>query len=464
MKRLSANLAALLGADLVRRLAGFITVAYLARVLGAERFGIVNIGWTALAYGLAVSAAGLPTLAARRIAAGSGEGILPGFLGSRIVTAVVVFTAILAVAILGIHDRITATVVAVMGIGVLAQAFWVDWYFQGRESLSPVAGARVLSAVCYLTVVLVFVRTPGDLLWVAGGAVMGDILAADIMLRIARKRGVMIRIDLRPETVMTLLRESFPLTVGGVLGYLSINFPTIALALLSTTLHVGIYGAATKLVFFLLVGDRILSTLLLPASARLYAESPDHLAKTLDQSLRWVVLLAVPIAVGGMILARPAIALVFGPTYAASAAVLQIFIWYFVLTMIHTIVTTGVIAVGRERAYGRIMAVTAFLYVVSVCAGVWLFQEQGAAAAVVCSEAISAVLLYRELRRTIRVRVPERLFGIAGALVVMGGAVYALRLTMPVLPVIVGAAAYVLVLFAARGLTREDLRLLRERF
>ena len=464
MKRLSKNLITLLGADLVRRVAGFITVAYLARVLGVDRFGIVTIGWTALAYGLAVSAAGLPTLAVRRIAAGEGDEIIPGILGSRIATAVLVFLVTVVIALVAIHDRITAAVVGVMAMSVLAQAFWVDWYFQGREALAPVALARTVSAFVYLAAVLLFVHGPRDLLWVGGGAVMGDVFAADVMIRFLRKRGVAVRVDLHPATVVRLLRESLPLTVGGILAYLSINFPPLVLAILATQARVGVYGAASKLVFFLLVGDRILSTLLLPASARLHAKSSDLLAGTLRQALRWVLVVALPVAVGGMILAEPIVRLVFGSAYSASAGVLRLFIWYFLLTMVHTVGTTGVIAVGRERAYGRIMMITAVLYAVSVSVGVWFFQEQGAAAGVVFSEAVSAALLFRDLHRTIRIGRPERLAGLIAAVTVMTVIVVLLRGSGVAIPVAAGAVGYLVTLGLARGLTRDDLRSLRERF
>jgi O-antigen/teichoic acid export membrane protein len=463
MKRLSRNLFALLTADIIRRVLGFLAVAYLARVLGTEAFGIVNIGWTTLAYGIALSAAGLPTFAAKRIAAGTGNGLLPGVIGSRIVTAAVVFCCTVILAFLLIHDRVTSLLISVMGMSVLAQSLWVDWYFQGRESLAPVAWARTLSSAVYLAVVIVCVKSRLDILWVAGAAVMGDILAADVMARRLRKEGVAFRIDIRGVTVSTLLRQSIPLSIGAILAYLSINFAPLALGVLRGAADVGIYSAASKLVFFLLVGDRILSTLLLPASARLHAESPEVLARTLREALRWVLIVGLPIAVGGVLLAQPFVSIVFGPLYAEAMPVFQIFVWYFLATMLHTVYTSGVIAAGGERSYGRIMTATAGLYVVTVTAGVLLAGELGAAIGVVVSESVSAALLRRTLGRLITLRRPPRLPAVLAATVGMGFGVYALQGQMIAIPLLAGIALYAILLFAFRGLTADDLRALKGR-
>ena len=67
-----------------------------------------------------------------------------------------------------------------------------------------------------------------------------------------------------------------PLAVGVVLTTLVINYPPLALGIFTTTSNVGIYSAASKLVYFLLMGDRILVLLLLPASARKYLNLQKH--------------------------------------------------------------------------------------------------------------------------------------------------------------------------------------------
>ena len=73
MRNASKNLLSITGGDLSRRVLGFATVAYLARVMTTSDFGAINIGYSVLSYGLVVSAGGLGTLGVREVARGAGE-------------------------------------------------------------------------------------------------------------------------------------------------------------------------------------------------------------------------------------------------------------------------------------------------------------------------------------------------------------------------------------------------------
>jgi O-antigen/teichoic acid export membrane protein len=463
MKRLSKNIASLLVSDIARRIFGFLSVAYLARVLGVSLFGTINIGWTALAYGVALSTAGVSTLAARRIASGEGNDMLPDVVGSRIVLSLCVVVCTVVASILLIHDRVTATIISIMSLSAVAQSFWVDWYFQGRELMAPVAWARTLSAGVYFGIILLFVRQPVDLFWVAGAAVIGDVLAADAMIRRLRKEGVEFRVRIRLRQIARLLHDSLPLAIGGMLAYLSLNLPPFILGFTRSSTEVGIYGAASKLVLFLLLGDRILASLLLPASARLFAQSREAVGGILRDAIGWIFVLGLPVAMGGALLAGPLVALVFGDLYTQATIVLRIFVWYFFATMVHTVYTSGLIAVGGEREYGRIMMVTAILYTVSITAGSLLYGAEGAAGAVVVSESISVILLHRALNKHISIQNWMRLVKAMICVLGMAVPVVLLRDQFVLLPILVGVITYGVLITATRTLTKDDVLALRER-
>ena len=184
-----------------------------------------------------------------------------------------------------------------------------------------------------------------------------------------------------------------PLAVGVILTTLVINYPPLALGIFTTTSNVGIYSAASKLVYFLLMGDRILVLLLLPASARKSSKSPETFNHMLTDPMRWILIISLPVAVGGILIADKLIAIIYGVEYSSSIAVFQVFIWYFFITMLHTVYSAGLIGVGGEKSYGKIMLITALAYLVSVTAGVCFFGAIGAAFGVVLSESISVLLI-----------------------------------------------------------------------
>jgi len=462
MKRLSKNILSLFSADMARRLFGFISVAYLARVLGKEGFGAVNLGFAVLAYVMVLSAAGLPTLGTKKIAQAASPELVGSVMGGRMIVTCIVLIFVVAAVLAAVQNTVIVRLMILFSCAVLPQIFFVDWFFQGKETLGIVSAARVLQSVVYLAVVLIFVRTMNDILWVAVGSIAGECLASVLLLVRFRVLQKNIRIRIRPS--LRLLKQSMPLAVGIILTTLVINYPSIALGIMTTTANVGTYSAASKLVYFLLMGDRILVLLLLPASARKYSDSPETFNRMLTDAMRWILLLSLPVAVGGMLIANKLIAIIYGAEYSSSVAVFQVFIWYFFMTMLHTVYSAGLIGVGGEKSYGKIMLITACAYLLCVSAGVWFFGAIGAAFGVVISECISVLLMKVALQRIIPLSSPEKTVRVIFSVAMMAVCVAVVLPYGLLWGILFGAGCYCLFLMLLRAVVWNDIKILKARF
>ncbi len=218
MKRLSKNLLSLFSADVARRLLGFISVAYLARILGKDGFGAVNFGFAVLAYVMVLSGAGFPTLGTKRIAQGEPPELVGSVIGSRMMATIIVLLVVAFVVLTAVQNTTLAWLIILFSCAVLPQIFFVDWFFQGKETLGIVSAARVMQAVIYLAVVLIFVRTVNDILWVAIGSIAGECVASMLLFIRFRKTHRGIQIHIKPS--LYLLKG---INSAGS-GYYSYNF------------------------------------------------------------------------------------------------------------------------------------------------------------------------------------------------------------------------------------------------
>ena len=462
MKRLSRNVLAIVASDVGRRIIGFFTVAYLARRLGTSEFGVINIAFTVLSYAVMASAGGLGTYGARAVAQGS-TGIVNAILSLRLVTACAAYALVAAIAVLFVSDVLIARAILIACISIFAGALTLEWYFQGREAMGMIGAGRLISALVYFALVLVLVRRPDDVLLVATAAVAGDIVAAIAVLGVFRARyGMPFRIDLKGQ--FSKFREAFPIGIGSTLGHISINLPAIVIAITMSASDVGIYSAAQKMVFFLLMFDRLLGTVLLPAAARMHAVSSDLLSTNLSHALRWILIVALPVTLGGTMLATPVISLVFGAQYASAGAIFRILIWYFFFTMLHTVYTSGLVAIGREDRYSRVMYVSAAVYAIAIIAGTKFAGTVGCAAGVSAAEAITLYLMRAEFKKFVRTSLRKAVvpIGIAGAIMCI--ALFLLPTIHVALSIAAGAVVYTASLFVLKGVTPLDLRELAGRF
>ena len=462
MKRFSKNLLSLFSADIARRLFGFISVAYLARVLGKEGFGEISLGFAVLAYVMVLSGSGFPTLGTKKIAQGEPPELAGSVIGSRLISTIIVLLVVVSAVLITVQSTAVAWLIILFSCAVLPQIFFVDWFFQGKETLGIVSAARVLQAAVYLVIVLIFVRTINDIMWVAVGSIAGECLALTLLFTRFRIKHPDVHIRIKPS--LNLLKQSIPLAVGIVLTALVINYPSLALGIFTTTANVGIYNAASKIVYFLLVGDRILILLLLPASARKFADSPETFNRMLTDAMRWIFIVSLPVAVGGILIASKLIAIIYGVEYSSSIAVFQVFIWYFFITMLHTVYSVGLIGVGRDKSYGKIMLVTAFAYLLSVTAGACLFGAIGAAFGVVLSEGISVLLMKHSLQRIIPLCPPKKILRVILSVVIMA---VCIKIVIPfglLWGILFGAGCYSFMLILLRAVDWNDIKILTARF
>ena len=242
MKRLSKNFIAILLSDVGRRLLGFMTLAYLARRVSVGDFGAMSIGMTVLSYAMMVSSGGLSSFGTRAIARGESLPLVSSIISLRFVISFVAYLVLGAVAVLLVSNAFTVQFILLFGLSLFPNALFLDWYFQGKEQMGIIGIARMISAIFYLLLILLFVHSPENLFWVAIAAFIGDSLAAAVFI-IAYKRKTpynKLRFDLGKWK--STLSQAFPLGIGSILGHFSVNAPPIILGIMLTNTEVGIYS------------------------------------------------------------------------------------------------------------------------------------------------------------------------------------------------------------------------------
>ncbi|MGB2868535.1 MAG: flippase [Bacteroidota bacterium] len=463
MKRLSKNFLSLLLSDVARRLLGFLAVAYLARTIGLYGFGALSLALTVLSYVIMVSSGGLHVLGTREIARMDSPTLVGEILGVRLVNSLAAFAILFAVCYFVLRDDVVARLILITCSAAFFQSLFLEWYFQGKEEMVVFSRARTASALLYLLVLVVFVRSVNDLMLAAVAGPVGDMLAAVLMWKAYERRQGPLRISLTPARWVSLMKQAFPMGSGFVLAHVSINLPPIILGILFTASEVGIFSAASKLVFFLLMIDRIVATLLLPASVRLRTESVEALSSTLTTAMKWIILLGLPLSLGGMVLASKLFEIIFGGAFADSALVFRVMVWYFFLTMLHSVYMTGLLALRKEKEFGKVMAVSAAVYTVLCVVLTRWFGAPGAALGVVLSEGVTVVLMRKKLLDYLPLVSPNSVVRIMFA----SAAMAALLLVFPnlhaAIAVVGGAAFYGAAVYGIRAVTREEILALGRR-
>ncbi|MCK5573445.1 MAG: oligosaccharide flippase family protein [Bacteroidetes bacterium] len=465
MKRPVRNVLSYVIGDAGSRMLGFLVAIYLARILAPEGFGLISIGLAVLGHLMLLASPGIQMLETRNVAAATGisRERAAGVLTLRVGLAVTLVVATVAVAGVWLDATPIRDIVVLYVVCLLPMSFFLDWFFQGKEEFHVVAIARVAQFLVYAAVAVILIRDNDDVLF-APIAFFAGAAAGSLILLIAywRQHG-RLRFAWNPQLWWSILRGNAP--VGGVvfIAQMVTNLPPIVIALILTTTDVGVYSGAMRLAFVVLFVDRLVNALFLPLVTRYLSTRGEEASYVATIVMKVLVILFLPVAACGIIISPEVITLVYGPGFEGGAPVLQVLLSYVALTIINTIFVCTLIGAGREKQYSRVMLFGSLILVLLMVVFTMLFGIIGTAAGIAVGEGLIAAMMaletakvagFSSFRRVTATICAVLGIGLAGPL--FGeGQVGILALTLLI--------AYAVALMGVGGLSRAEVRFLRER-
>lgn len=463
MKQLSKNILSLSTADIASRLLGFVSVAYLARTLGPSDMGVLAVGMAVLAYGAIVADAGLPILGTRTVAAQqtASSTVIEEIRTARLLLSVV--SIILGCVVFFVFERRAQiqTVTCLYLLTLLPSALLLDWFFQGISDMITLSKARVLGMAVYLAVVLSVVREGAHLAlvptaWFTGMAAQ----AWYLWISYSKTTPDVVR---SPESsgILRLIRKGIPLGVATLISQVVIQFPLIYLGLFDKTENAGLYNVAFRVIILLLVVDRVFYTMFFPAISRSFREDRQSLPMKVEQTIRLITTGVLYIAILSIIAGDTLFPLLFGQAFEQSSMIFQTLIVYFILTVLNSVFSFTLIGIEREKSYTRSLMIGAVGFFAFMSLPISLPSILLAPLALALFQALSMIVMSRELQDTLAISS----FGRILWMIVITVALTALFSTWANgSPVIATAGAVIIspfILAWSAGVNQEDISLLK---
>lgn len=463
MKRPTRNALFLLIGEMSARLFGFLVAAFLARRLGIAGFGQIGFAMSIMAYGVVVTKFGLLTVGIRESA--QERNAVPRLTGNvlslRLILSAVAVAGMLVFAVLVNKEPSVKWLLVLFALGVVVQTLLLEWVFTGIERMEHITIARIATSFCYFGLVAALVKGPAGILYVpialAGATLLGTIV---LLVPYMRTFGwPRLRLD-RPVCAF-LIRSAWPIGIASVVTQFHVNFAIVGLALIRTDYEAGLYTAAHRLVFFLLMLDRVFQAVFLPVISRYVKSNINRLAELTGTALRVILAIGLPFCFGVLLLAQPVVRFVFGPDYAQSAPILQVLVWFFLLSLLSSLAGFTLLASRQERRFARNTGIGVAVSLVLIGTGIVLLGGRGGAAGMVLGEACILGLMAYDFLRMVRPRIGRRIVIPLLACIPMVIIMVLVRDWNWPMAALAGGGAYLAVLFLGKGLTLDDLGLIK---
>lgn len=389
--RILKNAGALALARGVTAVLTLVTLAYLGRVLGPDRFGILGVGTALVAYFILPINLGLNVYGARELARDySRASRLAGdILSLRLIAFSVVFLAYLGT--VGLLDKplLFKTVLAVQGLTLFAIAISLEWVFQGVERMGILAVRNVTAATLSLGIAVVLVQGPDDVVLAAVATVAALVLANVWLIFTYRRHFGPVKLRVAPAVWRQMLRPGLPIMTSLLMISIYTNMDQLMLGLMRTEEEAGWYAAAYRLLTAALIPADILFQAFLPALSG--AAGVRALMRVRGRAFATTILaVGLPVAIGGWALADWLIVLVFGEAYRPATGVLGLLMLNAAVAYMNIAFGYPLLSWNRERAYALVLGTGAAL---NVALNFLLIPPYGMIGAAVATLACQVALL-----------------------------------------------------------------------
>jgi O-antigen/teichoic acid export membrane protein len=445
----------------VSRLLGFFTTIYLARTLDVHRFGIVNIGLSVFAYALLFSSQWLNLYGTRKVASGSGLNFVKNFLSLRLAfsVAVALFSGLLSITL--IKDNQVALVVALFCLAVVPNAINLDWYFQGKEDLFPVAASRTILSLGYFLFLLLFLYLNKGVASVPVAFLVGNIFAISFLWLCFIKGVAVTNLGEAVKNKFQIFREAFSLSFASVLSQINLNIPLIVISIFLSASEAGIFSAASKLVFFLLIADRVFYSIYFPTVSRIHSRTPKQVEEVISFVFRISLLIILPVAVCGTFFAKDLIEIIYGTNYFAAVSVFKILIWYFCITIMNSVLGYALIAIEKEKDYSKIIITSTPVFLIIISFSTLYYGVSGTAISIVAYELFLLTFFKYYLRKNIRLNLFTYILKIFLALAILLAIL--ILLGHSVLSLVIGIICFFITAIVMKIISNCDIMTLKEK-
>lgn len=382
-----------------------ITLPYVVRVLGPDKYGLVNFAAAFVAYFISITDYGFNLSATRQISVNreDKEKINKIFLSVMVSKIILAIISSLVFLILIFSIKIFRSeylLYLITFLMVFSSVLFPYWIYQGMERMRLIAVINILPKMAGVILIFILVREQEDYLVFAAinslvlfvSGLMGLIFA----IRTFRLELMMPDFD----GIKAQFSEGFNLFKS----YIAINIytttNTFVLGLFTNNEIVGFYSAADRIRVFLQSLLAPVSQSVFPFVNYLLKESKEKMLSFNRKLLNYQVTAGFIISLFSFIFAEQIINLVLGESYINSVSILKIICWLpFIIYLSNVYGIQTMLPLGYDKEFFYIVGSAALLNITAAVMLVPQIQAIGTAIAIIITEIFVTVSMILFLSR-----------------------------------------------------------------
>ena len=470
IRRIFKNSTWMIASQTVTNLCAFVWTILMARYLGTSDFGILSFAISLSTVVGVLMDSGTQTYIVRAISKDYDrtERYFEKTVPLKVVLSVLIIAGtVLFLILTGRSDSvINVSFIMLCQYAFLSMNGFFYGIFQAYEKMEYQSIASALNAIVLLVIVFLTIYLDLGLYGMAFGYLIAIFCA---FLYIYSKIG---NLNFKPHYNFDysfskeLLKAALPFGLTGIFYSIYFTIDMTMLQYLATNAAVGMYNASYKIVSLITTFYAFYPQVIFPVMVKLFEDSADLLKFSYERSIKYLLLIILPICAGVILYAEPLMTLIYGSQYAGSGMIVMVLMFTIPFLFVNGASTVAMNSSNNEVLVTKIYGVAALVNVVLNLLFIPRYSYLGAAFATVISEIIISILMFRVTLKTDYAPgwiVVKDIIKLLIATIVMYIVLDYLKVNM-FAGIVIGAIIYIVMIFAERTLDDKDKSIIRSIF
>ncbi|MGC9611153.1 MAG: flippase, partial [Minisyncoccia bacterium] len=419
----------LTGGTVISRLLRAVMIIYAARILGTEGYGVFSYALSLAAFFTIFSDIGLSGLLTRELVKNPEKVksyIATTFRIKLVITGLSVLLTLFAMPWL-IKIEAAKPLIPIVAI-LLALDSLRGFVFsitrsQNRMEIESVLNVVTDVLITGLGITALLLSPSPETLSIAYTVGIG--LGFGISIIAVRKMTHGFFEDFDKTLVKPILSSAWPFAVMGLLGGFMINIDTIIIGWFRNASELGLYAAAQRPVQLFYLLPALVSASFFPIISRFAHDGAlERTKNAMEKICVGVLAVALPLTIGGIILGKPLIQLLFGSEYLGAALTFQLLLITTLFVFPGGVIGNVIFAYNRQKIFLTSVSLGAITNVVLDLFLIPPFGIAGSAIATIVAQFIANGYVWWKFKETVDFSVIPKLGRIALASICMGLAVF----------------------------------------
>lgn len=319
-------------------------------------------------------------------------------------------------------------ILILFSITLIPTSLNMDWFFNGIQSMEHNAVYNLCKNLIPAILIIFLLKNKNQAMLVPIFTFIGLTIGVLYHIIIYKKLNYKIRPSFNIEIAKKYIIIGYPFLISGILSMINNNVDKIIMGFTRGEAELGVYQSAYTFISFLINIIALIFTPVFPVMAKLYSDKKLEKLQVLIYNMGKIIsFIAIPLAVGGVMLSKNILILFFGSSYKDGYIPFSILLIYILMLFFREIYGYSLNAWKLEKKYLGIIAVSSSLNLILNLLIIPKYGMIGAAYVTMGTELINLVFMKVYAEKVVKSKL---LINVGKAIIpsaIMGIAIYLLK-------------------------------------